>query len=70
MTKIASGDILEGLCKLRLRKSEKLRTVLELYNVEIHQSKLGPDYHILQTSEKKYRARFTRKGFWDQKRKL
>ena len=30
MTKIPSGDILEGLYKLRIRESEKLKTVLEL----------------------------------------
>ena len=35
--------------KLRLRESEKLKTVLELYNMEIHQKKLGPDYHRLKT---------------------
>ena len=39
MTKIPSDDILEGLYKLRTRESEKLKTVLELYNVEIHQKK-------------------------------
>ena len=41
MTKIPSDDILEGLCKLRMRESEKLKTVLELYNLEIHQKKAG-----------------------------
>ena len=39
MTKIPHDDILEGLYKLRIRESEKLKTVLELYNVEIHQKK-------------------------------
>ena len=37
MTKIPSDDILEGLYKLRIRESEKLKTVLELYNMESHQ---------------------------------
>ena len=37
MTKIPPDDILEGLCKLRIRESEKLKTVQELYDVEIHQ---------------------------------
>ena len=32
MTKIPDDDILEGLYKLRIRESEKLRTVLELYD--------------------------------------
>ena len=45
MTKIPHDDILEGLYKLRRRESEKLKTVLELYDMEIHQNKLGPDYH-------------------------
>ena len=49
MTKIAPDDILEGLYKLRIRESEKLKTVLELYDLEIHQKKLGPDYHRLKT---------------------
>ena len=43
MTKIPSDDILEGLYKLRIRVSEKLKTVLELYDLEIHQKKIGPD---------------------------
>ena len=40
---------LEGLHKLRIRESEKLKTILELYNMEIHQKKPGPDYHRLKT---------------------
>ena len=40
---IPSDDILEGLYKLRIRESQKLKTVLELYNMEIHQKKAGPD---------------------------
>ena len=42
MTKFPSDDILEGLYKLRIRESEKLKTVLELCDLEIHQKKLGP----------------------------
>ena len=49
MTKIQPDDILEGLYKLRVRESEKLKTVLELYDLEIHQKKTGPDYHRLKT---------------------
>ena len=45
MTKIPLVDILESLHKLRIRESEKLKSVLELYNMEIHQRKAGPDYH-------------------------
>ena len=53
MTKIPPDDILEGLRKLRTRESEKLKTVLELYDLDIHQKKLGPDYHRLKTMVKK-----------------
>ena len=53
MTKIPPDDILEGLYKLRIRESEKLMTVLELYNMEIHEKKLGPDYHRLKTLVKR-----------------
>ena len=52
MTKIPLDDILEGLYKLRTRESEKLETVLELYDLEIHQKKIGPDYHRLKTMVK------------------
>ena len=53
MTHIPSDDILEGLYKLRVRESEKLKTVLELCNMEIHQKKAGPDYHRLKTMVKR-----------------
>ena len=39
MTKIQHDDILEGLYKWRIRESEKLKTVLELYDLETHQKK-------------------------------
>ena len=48
MTKIPPDEILEGLYKLRIRESEKLKTVLELYDLETHQKKLGPDFHRLE----------------------
>ena len=53
MTKIPSDDILEGLYKLRTRQSEKLKTVLELDNLEGHQKKAGPDYARLRTMVKR-----------------
>ena len=52
-TKISPDDVLEGLSKLRIRESEKLKTVLELYDLEIHQKKIGPDYHRLKTMVKR-----------------
>ena len=48
MTKIPSDDILQELYKLRIRGSEKLKTVLELYDLETHQKKIGSDYHRLK----------------------
>ena len=53
MTQIPSDDILESLYKLRIRESETLKTVLELYDLEIHQKKLGPDDHRLKTVVKR-----------------
>ena len=51
--KIPHDDILEGLYKLRIRESDKLKTVLELYDLETHQKKLGPDYHGLKAMVKR-----------------
>ena len=53
MTKIPHDDILEGLYKLRIRESDKLKTVLELYDLETHQKKLGPDYRRWKTMVKR-----------------
>ena len=55
-------DILEGWYKLRIRVFEKLKTVLKLYDLKIHQNKLGPDDHRLKTMvkrsiEKNYESR-------------
>ena len=62
MTKIPPDDILEGLYKLRIRESEKLKTVLELYDLEIHQKKIGPDYHRLKTMVKRKKRRGQESG--------
>ena len=53
MTQIPSHAILENLYKLRIRKSEKLKTALELYDLETHQKKLGPDHHRLKAMVKR-----------------
>ena len=47
---IPSNDILEQLYKFRIRESDKLKTVLELYNMEIHHKKAGFDYPRLKTT--------------------
>ena len=53
MTKIPHDDVVEGLYKFRIRESDKLKTVLELYDLETHQKKLGPDYHRLKAMVKR-----------------
>ena len=44
MTTIPTDDILEGLYKIRIRESEKLKTVLDLYDLEIHQKLSVPNF--------------------------
>ena len=53
MTKIPPDDILEGLYKLRIRESEQLKTVLELYEMEIHQKISMPIFQQLKTMVKR-----------------
>ena len=44
-----------------IREFEKLKTVLELYNMEIHQKNAGPDNHRFEDNgKKKYRAESTK----------
>ena len=43
----------DGCVFYRLESSEKLKTVLELYDLEIHQKKIGLDYHRLKTMVKR-----------------
>ena len=62
MSKIPSDDSLESLCNLRIRESTQLQTVLELYDMEIHQKISMPNYQKLKTmvkrrKEKKLRLR-------------
>ena len=53
MTKIPPDDVLESLYKLRIRESEKLKTVLELFDMEIHQKKSMADYQKLKAMVKR-----------------
>ena len=39
MTKIPLDDVLESLYKLRIRESDQLKTVLALYDMELHQKR-------------------------------
>ena len=51
--KIPSDDILESLYKLRTRESVQLKTVLELYDMEIHQKISVPNDQKLKTMVKR-----------------
>ena len=53
MTKIPPNDILDSLYKLRTRESDQLKTVLELYDLEIHQKISRPHYQKLKTMVKR-----------------
>ena len=48
MTRIPPDDVLESLDKLRKRESAQLKTVLELYDMEIHQKISMPNDQKLQ----------------------
>ena len=53
MTKIPSDDVLESLYKLRIRESDQRKTVVELYDMEIHQNISMPNYQKLKTMVKR-----------------
>ena len=53
MTKIPPDDLLESLYKLRIRESDQLKTVLKLYDMEIHQKISKPDCQKLKTMVKR-----------------
>ena len=46
-------DVLESLYKLRIRDSDHLKSVLELYDMEIHQKMSKPEYQKLKTMVKR-----------------
>ena len=53
MSKIPFDDILESLYKLRTRESDQLKTVMELYDMEIHQKMSVPNFQKLKTMVKR-----------------
>ena len=60
MSKIPSDNILESLYKVRIRESDQLKTVLELYDMEIHQKISMPNYSKNEDNgEEKYRLEIT-----------
>ena len=53
MSKIPSDEILDSLYKLRIRESNQLKTVSEMYDMEIHQKMSVPNYQQLKTMVKR-----------------
>ena len=53
MSKIPSNEILQSLYKFRIPESDQLKIVLELYDMEIHQNTLVPNYQKLKTMVKR-----------------
>ena len=53
VSKIPSDVVLDSLYKLRIRESEQLKTVLELYDMEIHQKISMPNCQKLKTMVKR-----------------
>ena len=68
MTKLPLDDTQERLSDLRTRESDQFKTVVDLYNLEIHQKQAKLDHQRLKTSvKKKHRAEFEITEHWDQK---
>ena len=53
MSNFPSDEILESLDKLRIRESDQLKKVLELYDMETHQKISAPTYQKLKTMVKR-----------------
>ena len=53
MTKIPPDDILESLYNMRKHESDQLKSVLELYEMEIHPKISKPDFQKLKTMVKR-----------------
>ena len=53
LSEIPSDDFLESVYKLRIRGSHQLKTVLELYDMEIHQKISVPNYQKLKNMVKR-----------------
>ena len=51
ISKVPSGDVLESLYKLEIRESAQPKTVLELYDMEIHQKISMLNYQKMKTTK-------------------
>ena len=65
MSKFPSDDILESLYKLGIRESAHLKTVLELYEMEIHQKTSVPNLQKLKTMVKRSVDQKLRSRYFD-----
>ena len=70
MEQFTPDDILESLYKLRIRESEKLKTALELYKLEIYQKKTKLVYHRLNTMFEKMSKNLRSRNFEARNRKI
>ena len=69
MSEIPSDDILESLLKLIIRESAQLKTVLELYDMEIHQKIPMPSYQKVEgNGEEEHRSETSITKLWRQTR--
>ena len=64
MEQLPPDDILESLYKLRSRENEKLKTVLQVYNLEIH------PYHRLKTMDKSLKQELRMRNFEAKNRRI
>ena len=53
VTNIPPDDVLEILYTLRIRESDQIKTVLEVYDMEVHQKISTPNYQELKTTVKR-----------------
>ena len=57
MSKIPSDDVLECLFTLRIRESDQLKTVLQMFEMETHQKIPMPSYQKIEDDgEEKYKS--------------
>ena len=65
MSMIPFDDILESLYKLRIRESAQLKTVVELYDKEIHQKISMPNCQKLKTMVQRRSMKLRLRNFGD-----
>ena len=70
MSKNPSDDILESLYKLKIRESAQLKTVLEFYDMEIHQKISMPKKSKIEDNgEEEYSSETSMTELWRQAQK-